>query len=38
MNLGASTATADANALIYLGFRPDSVHFLGGGFYGFSGF
>ena len=38
MNLGASTATADANALIYLGFRPDSVHLLGGGFYGFSGF
>ena len=37
MNLGASTATADANALIYLGFRPDSVHFLGGGFYGISG-
>ena len=25
MNLGASTATADANALIYLGFRPDSI-------------
>ena len=37
MNLGASTATADANALIYLGFRPDSVHLLGGGFYGISG-
>ena len=37
MNLGASTATADANALIYLSFRPDSVHLLGGGFYGISG-
>ena len=37
MNLGASTATADPNALIYLGFRPDSVHLLGGGFYGISG-
>ena len=38
VNLGASTATADANALICLGFRPDSVHLLGGGFYGIGGF
>ena len=38
MNLGASAATAHSNALIDLGFRPDSVLLLGGGFYGFSGF
>ena len=38
MNLGASAATAHSNALIDLGFRPDSVLLLGGGFYDFSGF
>ena len=38
VNLGASAATAHSDALIDLGFRPDSVLFLGGGFYGFSGF
>ena len=38
VNLGASAATAHSNALINLGFRPDSVLLLGGGFYGFSGF
>ena len=38
VNLGASTATANANALIYLGFRPGSIHLLGGGFYGIGGF
>ena len=38
VNLGASAATAHSNALIDLGFRPDSVLLLGGGFYGFSGF
>ena len=38
MNLGASAATAHSNALIDLGFRPDSVLLLGGGFYSFSGF
>ena len=38
VNLGASAATTHSNALINLGFRPDSVLLLGGGFYGFSGF
>ena len=38
VNLGASAATAHSNALINLGFRPDSILLLGGGFYGFSGF
>ena len=38
VNLGASAATAHSNALINLGFRPDSIRLLGGGFYGFSGF
>ena len=38
VNLGASAATAHSNALINLGFRPDSVLLLGGGFYGISGF
>ena len=38
VNLGASAATAHSNALINLGFRPDSNHLLAGGFYGFSGF
>ena len=38
VNFGASAATAHSNALIDLGFRPDSVLLLGGGFYGFSGF
>ena len=37
VNLGASAATAHSNALINLGFRPDSVLLLGGGFYGISG-
>ena len=38
VNLGASAATAHSNALINLGFRPDSILLLGGTFYGFSGF
>ena len=38
MNLGASAATAHSNALIDLGFRPDSVLPLGGGLYDFGGF
>ena len=38
VNLDASAATAHSNALIDLGFRPDSVLLLGGGVYGFSGF
>ena len=38
VNLGASATTAHSNALINLGFRPDSILLLGGGFYGFSGF
>ena len=38
MNLGASATTAHSDALIDLGFRPDSVLLLGGGFYDFSGF
>jgi len=38
VNLGASAATTHSNALIDLGFGPDSVLLLGGGFYGFSGF
>ena len=38
MNLGASAATAHSDALIDLGFRPDSVLILGGGFYGICGF
>ena len=38
VNLGASATTAHSDALIDLGFRPDSVLLLGGGFYGFSGF
>ena len=38
VNLGASAAAAHSNALIDLGFGPDSVLLLGGGFYGFSGF
>lgn len=38
MNLGASATTAHSDALINLGFRPDSVLLLGGGFYDFSGF
>ena len=37
VNLGASAATAHSDALIDLGFRPDSVHLLGGGVYGISG-
>ena len=38
VNLGASAATAHSDALIDLGFRPDSVLLLGGGLYGFGGF
>ena len=38
VNLGASAATAHSNALIGLGFRPDGVRLLAGGFYGISGF
>lgn len=38
VNLRASAATAHSDALINLGFRPDSVLLLGGGFYGISGF
>ena len=38
VNLGASAATAHSNALINLGFHPDSVLLLGGGLYGFGGF
>ena len=37
VNLGASAATAHSNALIDLGFRPDSLFLLGGGFYGVRG-
>ena len=38
VNLGASATTAHSDALINLGFRPDSVLLLGGGLYGFGGF
>ena len=38
VNLCASAATAHSDALINLGFRPDGVRLLAGGFYGFSGF
>ena len=38
MDFGASAATAHSNALIDLGFRPDSILLLGGGFYGIGGF
>ena len=38
VNLGASAATAHSNALIDLGFRPDIVRLLAGGFYGICGF
>ena len=38
VNLGASAATAHSNALIDLSFRPDSILFLAGGFYGIGGF
>ena len=38
VNLGTSAAPTDADALIGLGFRPDSVQLLAGGFYGISGF
>ena len=37
VNLGASATTAHSNALINLGFRPDSVRLLAGGFYDISG-
>ena len=36
VNLSASATTAHSNALIKLGFRPDSVRLLAGGFYGIS--
>ena len=38
VNLGASTAATHSDALIDLGFRPDSVRILAEGFYGISGF
>ena len=38
VNLGASAATAHSDALIHLGFLPDSVLILAGGLYGFGGF
>ena len=38
VNLGTSAAPTDADALIDLGFRPDSILLLAGGFYGISGF
>ena len=38
VNLGASTAAAHSDALINLGFRPDSVRILAGGFYSIGGF
>ena len=38
MNLGASAAAAHSDALIDLGFRPDSIRLLAGGFYGIGGF
>ena len=38
VNLGASATAAHSNALINLGFRPDGVRLLAGGFYGISGF
>ena len=36
VNLSASATTPHSNALIKLGFRPDSVRLLAGGFYGIS--
>ena len=38
VNLGASATATHSNALINLGFRPDSILLLAGGFYGISGF
>ena len=38
VNLGTSAAPTDTDALIDLGFRPDSIRLLAGGFYGISGF
>ena len=38
VNLRASTAATHSDALIDLGFRPDSVRILAEGFYGISGF
>ena len=38
VNLGASAAAAHSDALIDLGFRPDSIHLVAGGFYSISGF
>ena len=38
VNLGTSAASTNADALIDLGFRPDSVRISAGGFYGISGF
>ena len=37
VNLGASAAAAHSDALIDLGFHPDSVLLLAGGLYGFGG-
>ena len=38
MNLRTSAAAAHSDALILLGFCPDSVRLLAGGFYGINGF
>ena len=38
VNLGASAAATHSDALIDLGFRPDSIRLLAGGFYGIGGF
>ena len=38
VNLGASATAAHSDALIDLGFRPDSIRLLAGGFYGIGGF
>ena len=38
VNLGTSATTAHSDALINLGFRPDSIRLLAGGFYGITGF
>ena len=38
VNLRAFAATAHSNALINLGFRPNGVRLLAGGFYSISGF
>ena len=38
VNLGASAAATHSDALINLGFRPDSIRLLAGGFYGIGEF